>query len=43
MNIGVICTGTLIGAVIFRERLGKVNIIGIALAIAAMLLLFNAI
>ncbi|MBF23647.1 MAG: hypothetical protein CML18_08645 [Pusillimonas sp.] len=43
MNIGVICTGTLIGAVIFRERLGKVNVIGIALAIAAMLLLFNAI
>ena len=41
MNIGVICTGTLIGAVIFRERLGKVNVIGIALAIAAMLLLFN--
>ncbi|QIM48852.1 EamA family transporter [Pusillimonas sp. DMV24BSW_D] len=43
MNIGVICAGTLIGAVIFRERLGKVNVIGIALAIAAMLLLFNAI
>jgi|TARA_R100001143_G_scaffold63286_1_gene69339 drug/metabolite transporter (DMT)-like permease len=41
MNIGVICTGTLIGAVIFRERLAKVNVIGIALAIAALLLLFN--
>lgn len=39
MNIGVISLGTLIGAGVFRERLGWVNILGIALALAAIGLL----
>ncbi len=43
MNIGVITAGTLIGAVIFREPLGKINVAGLVLAIAAMLVLFSAI
>ncbi|HCP77822.1 MAG: hypothetical protein CML16_10005 [Pusillimonas sp.] len=41
MNIGVITAGTLIGAVIFREPLGKINVAGLVLAIAAMLVLFG--
>jgi drug/metabolite transporter (DMT)-like permease len=42
MNIGVICAGTLIGAAVFRERLSKTNLVGIALAIVSMLILFSA-
>ncbi len=39
MNIGVISAGTLVGAGVFRERLGRLNVLGIALALAAVVLL----
>ena len=40
MNIGVISLGTLIGAGLFRERLSALNILGIVLALGAIVLLF---
>ncbi len=40
MNIGVISLGTLVGAGVFRERIHWVNAMGIALAIAAIFILF---
>ncbi|WP_103035646.1 hypothetical protein [Castellaniella caeni] len=40
MNIGVISIGTLVGAGLFRERLSPVNLLGIGLAIGAVVLLF---
>jgi drug/metabolite transporter (DMT)-like permease len=40
MNIGVISMGTLIGAGFFKEKLSWLNIVGIILAVAAILLLF---
>lgn len=39
MNIGVISLGTLVGAGLFKEKLSWVNILGIALAIAAIVAL----
>lgn len=39
MNIGVISLGTLVGAGVFKERLSLYNVAGIALAIAAIVLL----
>lgn len=39
MNIGVISLGTLVGAGFFKERLSPYNVAGIALAIAAIVLL----
>lgn len=39
MNIGVISLGTLVGAGIFGERLNRINVLGIALALAAIVLL----
>jgi drug/metabolite transporter (DMT)-like permease len=39
MNIGVISLGTLIGAWVFRERLGPLNLLGLALALAAIVLM----
>lgn len=39
MNIGVISAGTLIGAGLFKEKLSWVNALGVALAIAAILVL----
>lgn len=39
MNIGVISVGTLVGAWVFRERLGRLNVLGIALALLAIVLL----
>lgn len=36
MNLGVIVVGTLIGVLVFKEKLTKVNYIGIILAIAAV-------
>jgi drug/metabolite transporter (DMT)-like permease len=39
MNIGVIATGTLVGLFIFKEKLGMLHKIGIALAIAAITLI----
>jgi drug/metabolite transporter (DMT)-like permease len=40
MNIGVISIGTLAGAGLFRERLSALNVLGIALALGAIVLLF---
>lgn len=40
MNIGVISVGALVGAGLFRERLSRINLGGIALAITAIVLLF---
>lgn len=40
MNIGVISLGTLVGAGVFRERIHWVNAAGVALAIAAIFILF---
>lgn len=40
MNIGVISLGALVGAGFFRERLSRVNMLGILLAIVAIVLLF---
>ncbi len=39
MNIGVIVLGTLVGVIIFREKLSLVNKLGIGLAIAAIVVL----
>lgn len=40
MNLGVICGGTLIGAFIFREKINKVNYLGVAIAVIAIICLF---
>ncbi len=40
MNIGVISIGTLVGAGVFRERLSALNMLGIGLALGAIVLLF---
>lgn len=37
MNMGVIVLGSLVGILLFREKVSKVNYIGIALALAAIL------
>ncbi len=39
MNMGVISLGTLVGALAFREPLSRVNGLGLALALAAILLM----
>lgn len=39
MNIGVISLGALIGVLLFKEKLHRVNVLGIALAMAAIVLL----
>ncbi|NLC09705.1 MAG: EamA/RhaT family transporter [Gammaproteobacteria bacterium] len=39
MNIGVISLGALIGVLLFKEKLHRVNVLGIALAVAAIVLL----
>ncbi|HEY9460012.1 MAG TPA: hypothetical protein VIR04_04355, partial [Paralcaligenes sp.] len=39
MNIGVISVGTLVGAGLFKEKLSWVNVLGIALAITAIIVL----
>jgi drug/metabolite transporter (DMT)-like permease len=39
MNIGVISLGTLVGAGFFREKLSLINVLGIALAISAIIIL----
>ena len=41
MNIGVITLATIVGAAIFREKLGKGNLLGIVMAIIAIAVLFN--
>ncbi|MFZ7240551.1 EamA/RhaT family transporter [Avibacterium avium] len=40
MNIGVICLGTLVGAIVFKEKISKINGVGIVLGILAILSLF---
>lgn len=40
MNLGVICGGTLIGAFIFREKINKLNYLGVAIAVVAIICLF---
>jgi len=40
MNIGVIALGTLVGTVVFKEKLSTLNKAGIALAVAAIAILY---
>lgn len=40
MNLGVICLGTLAGALLFKEKIHKVNYVGVIIAIAAIICLF---
>lgn len=40
MNMGVIVLGTLAGAWLFREKISKINIVGILLALGAILCLY---
>ena len=39
MNIGVVVLGTLVGVLAFREKLGRMNWLGIALAVPAIVLI----
>jgi len=39
MNLGVIVVGSLIGILVFKEKLSKLNYVGITLAIAAVILI----
>lgn len=39
MNMGVITLGTLIGALVFREHLSRVNLLGLGLALLAIVLM----
>lgn len=39
MNIGVILLGSMVGILIFREKMSKLNYVGIALALAAVVLI----
>lgn len=40
MNIGVITLGTLVGALLFKEKLSRTNLAGIVLAVTAIALLY---
>ncbi|MFZ7197553.1 EamA/RhaT family transporter [Avibacterium avium] len=40
MNIGVICLGTLVGAIVFKEKISKINGVGVVFGISAILSLF---
>lgn len=40
MNVGVICIGTLIGALGFKEKISKINGVGIVIGILSILCLF---
>ena len=40
MNVGVIALATLVGVVVFKESLNKVNMLGLGLAMACVLVLF---
>lgn len=40
MNVGVIALGTLVGALMFREKISRVNLLGILLSIASIMCLF---
>ncbi|SFW68166.1 DMT family transporter [Luteibacter sp. UNCMF366Tsu5.1] len=41
MNVGVVVLGALVGAIGFKERLAPVNWLGVALAIAAIMIMTN--
>ena len=41
MNLGVISLGTIIGTAIFKEKINAVNIVGIILAVIAIICLFH--
>ncbi len=40
MNLGVICLGTIVGVFVFREKINKINYLGVAVAIVAIICLF---
>lgn len=40
MNIGVISLGTIVGALMFKEKISRINALGIVLAISAVYLLY---
>lgn len=40
MNLGVICLGTFIGAMAFKEKIHKINYLGVFIAIIAIICLF---
>jgi drug/metabolite transporter (DMT)-like permease len=40
MNIGVITLGTLVGTFAFREKISRINLLGVVLAISAIIFLF---
>lgn len=40
MNIGVICLGTITGAFVFKEKISKINGVGIVIGISAIFCLF---
>lgn len=42
MNLGVVALGALVGTVVFREKLSRVNLAGVALAVAAIALATRA-
>ncbi len=42
MNVGVITVATLIGVGVFKEHLNRINMLGIALAISCVVVLFLA-
>lgn len=41
-NVGVVILSTVVGVVLFKERLSKKNLIGVALAIIGIVLVANA-
>ncbi len=40
MNIGVICLGTITGALVFKEKISKLNWIGIIFSLSAIFCLY---
>lgn len=42
MNMGVICLGALLGLWLFKERLSRINLVGVGLALLAILSLLQA-
>ncbi|AKO45775.1 EamA family transporter [[Haemophilus] ducreyi] len=40
MNLGVICLGTVIGALVFKEKINKINYLGVCIAIISIICLF---
>ncbi|THA18751.1 EamA/RhaT family transporter, partial [Rodentibacter pneumotropicus] len=40
MNIGVICLGTITGALVFKEKISKINWLGIIFSLTAIFCLY---